>query len=266
MYLPRTFPFGDASGTDEPSSTNDEACDAPTASPESIVLERVRMFADKILRDDDNSDEGSDGDDIEVVSNCDSIQVVSLSPISNTMVVSYAELMTKLRKLVLSSMYDLPENFVHASSCLEGKDRGSLKGDARSAREAKSLVGRWLEKPSGAASPSSPSHVDNCIERDMIISANLIVGRGASSVTVAKHYRVVDIHGKYYNKWFMSKVTSKKWKKDYKFKLKARIQEINAVQEYEDVDLHDTFYKKGAVSRIVTDEEVMNVIGQLKRV
>ena len=45
-YLPRTFSFGDASGTAEPSNTNDEACDAPSASPEAIVLEQVRMFAD----------------------------------------------------------------------------------------------------------------------------------------------------------------------------------------------------------------------------
>ena len=64
----------------------------------------------------------------------------------------------------------------------------------------------------------------------------------------------------------MSKVTINKWKKDYKYKLKAQMQEINAVQEYEDVDLHDIFYKKGSVSRIVTDEEVMNVIGYYKRV
>ena len=149
---------------------------------------------------------------------------------------------------------------------MEGKDRGSLKGSAISVSKAKFLVGRWLEKPSGAASPSSTSPVDNRIERDTIVSSNVIVGRGASSVTVAKKFRVVDVHGKYYNKWFMYKVPSKKWNKDYTFKLKARMQEINAVQEYEDVDLHGTFYKKGFVIIIVTDKEVMNVIGQLKRV
>ena len=44
------------------------------------------------------------------------------------------------------------------------------------------------------------------------------------------------------------------------------MQDINAFQEYEDSDLHGTFYKNGYISRIVTDEEVMNVIGQLKRV
>ena len=38
-YPPRTFSFGDASGTTEPSNTNDEACDAPSASPEAVVRE-----------------------------------------------------------------------------------------------------------------------------------------------------------------------------------------------------------------------------------
>ena len=87
-----------------------------------------------MLRDDANSYKYSDGDDIEVVSNCDNIQVVSPSPISNTMAVSSAELMTKFRKLVLSSMDDLLNNFVHASLCLEGKDRGGLKGPISSIR------------------------------------------------------------------------------------------------------------------------------------
>ena len=180
------------------------------------------------------------------------------------MAVSSAELMTKIRKLVLSSMVDLLDNVVHAISCLEGKVRGGLKGAVISTRKAKSLVGMWLEKTSGKASPSMPSPVDNIIEREKIISENVIVGQGASSVTVEKQYRVVDVHDKYYNKWFMSKVPSKKWKKNSKFKLKARMKEINAVQDYEDVDLNDTFYKNVSVSRVVTDEEVMNVIGQLK--
>ena len=45
-------------------------------------------------------DKYSDGDDIEVVSNCDNIQVVSPQPIYNKMAVSSAELMTKLRNIV----------------------------------------------------------------------------------------------------------------------------------------------------------------------
>ena len=53
------------------------------------------MFADKILRYHANSDEDSDGNYIEVVSNCEGLQVFSPSPISNTMAVSSAELMIK---------------------------------------------------------------------------------------------------------------------------------------------------------------------------
>ena len=74
------------------------------------------MFSGEMLRDDANSDKYSDGDNIEVVSNCDDIQVVSPSPIYNKMAVSSAELMTNFRKLVSSSMDDLLENVVHASS------------------------------------------------------------------------------------------------------------------------------------------------------
>ena len=59
-----------------------------------------------------------------------------------------------------------------------------------------------------------------------------------------QQYRVLDIHDKYYNKWFMSKETSKKWKRDAKFKLKVRMQEVNAIQEYEDVSLGDERYEK----------------------
>ena len=120
-------------------------------------------------------------------------------------------------------MDDLFDIIVHASSCFEGKCRGSLKVYVRSVRKEKFLVGRSLKKPSAEASPSSPSPVDNHIERDTIVSANLIVGRGASSVTVEKHFRVLDVHDKYYNKWFMYKLPIRKWKKDSKFKLKANM-------------------------------------------
>ena len=69
-----------------------------------------------MLRDDANINEDIDGDNIQVVSNYDNIQVVSTSPISNTMAVSSAELMTKFRKIVSSSMDDVLDDVVHASS------------------------------------------------------------------------------------------------------------------------------------------------------
>ena len=122
-----------------------------------------------------------------------------------------------------------------------------------------------MEKPSGSESAPTSIPTDILIERDTIILVNVSVGCGASRITMAKPYLVVDVHDKFYNKWFMSKSPVKKWKEYSKFKLKACMQEANAIQEYEDVKLHDTLYKKGSVSRIVTDGEIVDVIGRLQK-
>ena len=45
------------------------------------------------------------------------------------------------------------------------------------------------------------------IERDAVVLAEVVVGRGRSSAKVLKQYHVIDIHDKYYNKWFMAKVS-----------------------------------------------------------
>ena len=45
-----------------------------------------------------------------------------------------------------SASSELLDKVVGVSLCLEGKDRESTKGSASDAREAKSLVGRWLNK------------------------------------------------------------------------------------------------------------------------
>ena len=72
-----------------------------------------------MLIDEANRYEDSYCEEIEVVSNCDDIQVVSPSSISNTMSVLSAEIMTKFRKLVPSSIDDLLDNVFHASFQIE---------------------------------------------------------------------------------------------------------------------------------------------------
>ena len=52
---------------------------------------------------------------------------------------------------------------------------------------------------------------ENLIERDTIVLADVAVRRGRDSVKVSKQYRVVDIHDKYYNKWFMAKNPQSFW-------------------------------------------------------
>ena len=65
--------------------------------------------------------------------------------------------------------------------------------------KGKSLVGRLLERPntsekSGKTGNSSGGMV---IEREIVVSAHVKVGRGSSSVKVLKQHRVPDIHDKY---------------------------------------------------------------------
>ena len=103
------------------------------------------------------------------------------------------------------------------------------------------------------------------IERDIVVLAEVIVGRGCFSAKVLKQYRVIDIHNKYYNKWFMAKVPRKIFGKDSKYKLKVRMQEVSAVQEYSDVDLDDGRHKRADISRLLRDDEVKDVVGKLKR-
>ena len=69
---------------------------------------------------------------------------------------------------------------------MEGQDRGSIRGAVGSDRKAKLLVGRWLDKPGGAASTSSATSEGVVIERDTEIVVNVTIRRGAMSVTVAK--------------------------------------------------------------------------------
>ena len=74
--------------------------------------------------------------------------------------------------------------------CLEGEDKGCVKGSVSSVRKAKSLVGRWLEKCQvvETKNKSTKESGTKVIERDTIVSAKVVIGRGASSVNVIKQY------------------------------------------------------------------------------
>ena len=63
----------------------------------------------------------------------------------------------------------------------------------------------------------------------------------------------------------MSKKARKAWGKDSKYKLKVRMQEVDAVGKYNDVNLYHETYKKKDVCRIMTDGEITSVLGQLKK-
>ena len=50
------------------------------------------------------------------------------------------------------------------------------------------------------------------------------------------------------------------------YKRKVRMQEISAVQEYVDVDVDGGSYTRADISRLLTDDEVKDVVGKLKKV
>ena len=58
-----------------------------------------------------------------------------------------------------------------ASMCLERADKGCIKGSVRDVRKAKSLVGRWLERPSTNETSGKTDHdfVEIVIERDTVV-------------------------------------------------------------------------------------------------
>ena len=90
------------------------------------------------------------------------------------------------------------------------------------------------------------------IERDTVVLVDVTFGHGGSSVKISKQYCVIDIHDKYYNKWFKAKVPQKISGKDSKYKL---------VQEYSDVDLDNGRHKRTDISRLLRDDEVKDVWG-----
>ena len=97
-----------------------------------------------------------------------------------------------------SSMDDILGNVLGASACLERKD--NIQGATNLIRRGKSLVQRWLTKPTNAKEPKGNYEAgDTLIERDVVLLVDVKFGSGASSSNVAMPYRVVDIYDKYYN-------------------------------------------------------------------
>ena len=220
----------------------------------------MKIFANEMLgQDEESSRKDSDMDSEKQ----DEQQVNVTVPTSD----DHEELMRNFKSVANSTSSDLLQNVLRTSMCLEKADKGNIKDAVSSARKAKSLVGRWLERSPVAGKNNTGNMLprENLIERDTVVMADVAVRRGGDSVKVSKQYRVVDIHDKYYNKWFMAKNPQKIFGKDSKYKLKVRMQEVSAVQEYSDVDLDDGRHKRADISRLLRDDEVKDVVGKLKR-
>ena len=83
----------------------------------------------------------------------------------------HEELMIKVKDVSSSTSRDLLKNVLSASMCLERADKGCIKGSVRGVQKAKSLVGRWLERPSTNETSGKTDHdfVEIVIERDTVV-------------------------------------------------------------------------------------------------
>ena len=154
--------------------------------PESIVLERVKTFAKEMLGHDEESDKINSHTDSERQE-----EQPENGPYPAPK--NHEELIKKFKSVTVSISADLLQNVLKASMCLEKANKGNIKDVVSNVRKAKSLVRRWLErsKTAGKNDVVNKLHEETLIERDTVVLAEVVVGRGRSSAKVLKQYRVI---------------------------------------------------------------------------
>ena len=281
-FCPQTFEYDGVKGTGSvwasaaKSGDNDTGAESgntegPNRSNDAIMLDRLEHFTSEFNRIAKEADADDDVDEVIVVDS-DTVnegvredEPVEVAASKPSAAIDNNELMTHFQSLVqVDNADDLLAKVLVASSSIEGK---SAAGSVSFLRKAKSLVQRWLAKlESGGNEDSDSTTTDTRIERDVILMVNAKMGSGASAVNVASYYRVVNVFEKYYNKWFMSMVPFKLWKKEPKsYKIKIRMLRKNVLGEFCDVDLcGDATVNKENICRIIEDKMIIGVVGKLK--
>ena len=126
------------------------------------------------------------------------------------------------------------------------------------------MLGRWIGKAvDSSLGRESLANNDVVIERDTIVLLHPKFGTVASAATVACHFRVFNIYGKYYNKWFMLKQPFKRWRnEDNPYKLKVHMLKKNALDEYTDEELFGgSVYGNDDICKVVENEAILNIVG-----
>ena len=281
-YLPRTFKYEDVQGAsaldndgnDDDDDDDDDDVSDKDESVDSMGL-RVKLFAEAMRE----KGECDDDDVVEV----DEVPSPTANTVTNSSSVGDGgdgnatskmsdQLMSNVRSLMThaSSSSDFGESLEHilrSSSCLANSEH--ISGSISSSRKVKSLVERWIARPPGGVRKDGAELVgeDILIERDVIILANVKLGVGAAASTVQCKFRVLDVLEKYYNKWFMSLEPTKKFRKETKrYKVEARMLEVNAMNEYSDVPLYGSAFKKNDIAQNIMDDMIIGVVGKLQAV
>ncbi len=275
-FLPHTFRYEGVHGSSavadsEEGSENDDDDDDDGSKTQSMLGERIKMFAKAMSSkeqgddDDDGSTDDSNKDVTEIESSASATNVaVTTKEVS---VNASNRLMTGFRSLIKHASSDFGDSLEHilqSSAYLANGEHTS--GSISFARKVKSLVERWIARPAGGLIKDGTELVadDKWIERGVIILVSVKVGAGAAATTVRCKYRVLEIHEKYYNKWFVSLDSRKRFQKEKKrYKVQARMVVENGVNEYSDVAMYESTFNKDDIVRNIEDCKIIDVVGKL---
>ena len=174
--------------------------------------------------------------------------------------------------LECNRMNELSELAMSALSALDNIERGSLKED----KKVKSFLGRWYEKAKVEKNYDlkDVSKEDIMIERDRIIACN-VESMMLNEETKEKEKRemkikcrVLSVHTKRHNKWFM---TSEKqpWnqfmKQEDLKKCRCSVRMIvdGAFEGYEDVVLNSEEWPRKHICKHISGVEISNVLNEM---
>ena len=122
-YQAKTFVFRGKCGIGPTGEDEDTGVVVQKSPPESIVLERVKIFANEMLgQDEESSRKDSDMDSEKQ----DEQQVNVTVPTSD----DHEELMRNFKSVANSTSSDLLQNVLRTSMCLEKADKGNIKDAA----------------------------------------------------------------------------------------------------------------------------------------
>jgi len=272
-YLPNTFTYdakvpGNAADENVPQEEDEdgnsgEGDDANRVV--NVVADRIRRFAeemrgqqDVVVVDDDDDDDSEEYDP----SPNDTVVAHDEGRSSN----KTEELMTNFRAIFCAASVDALKDCVLRSSSSMACSAGQTAGSTSQGRKTMSLVQRWIAQPFGITEDKDALVAEDIlIERDVIILAHVKIGSGVNSTTVVCPFRVLMIHEKCCNKWFVSKSLTKRWKKEDKpFKAEIRMLQKNEVDEHCDIELYNTECTKDEICKNIKDDMILDVVGKLQ--
>jgi len=295
---PRSFSYNNIQGSDSSNAIeledNNKDYDLNTMSKDELVAKRIQQFALDMKSEDDEESYSADESDCIVV-DADINNLKSNDTSANDIAENYSNIIDEsttkkheeidtrnksimrntIALLSSSSISDLSDLAITAMSALDNIERGSLKED----KKVKSFLGRWFEKKKlKNMEEKYKCKYDNkdknenelFVERDRIITCNYDIKifneetKKKDKKIVEMKYRVLSVHTKRYNRWFMT-LDKQPWnqfmKEDDLKKYRCTVRMIidGAFEGYDDVALNSEEWPRKHICKVISGLDITNV-------